>query len=198
MPPQPSQVGERVMKVRGCETSSPRHPLTHSPSHPLGFTLIELITVMVVTAVLAAVAIPSLSSMSATRSSLAAKQILRDIGLARERAILTGTRTWVTFNTTTETYSVLMENSASPGRSGATVITDLGTGRPFTITLNTAEFSGIAIDSATFDGGTEIGFDWLGQPLNTAETPLAANGTVTVTGGHSVTVQIGTGMATFN
>ena len=163
-----------------------------------GFTLVELITVLVITAVMAAVAIPSMNAMSANRSIIAGKQVLRDISFARERAMLTGTRAWVTFNAVTETYSVLTENPASPGRAGAAVITDSATGKPYTIVLNTGEFAGIGIISATFDGGSEIGFDWLGQPLNTTEVSLVAQGTVSLTGGHSVTVQVGTGTPTFN
>ena len=46
-----------------------------------------------------------------------------------------------------------------------------------------------------FDGGTEVGFDWLGRPLNASETSLAANGAVTVSGGHFLTVVKDTGHA---
>src|SRR5436190_22792948 len=97
---------DRVTMLRRC------------PNLDGGFTLIELIAVMGITAILAVVAIPTLSSVATNRSMIAGKQILRDISFARERAMLTGTRCWVTFNTTTDTYSVLAENPASPGRAG--------------------------------------------------------------------------------
>ena len=43
----------------------------------------------------------------------------------------------------------------------------------------------------------EVGFDWLGSPLNGAETSLAATGTVTLTGTHVVNVEVETGLATY-
>jgi prepilin-type N-terminal cleavage/methylation domain-containing protein len=163
-----------------------------------GFTLIELIAVMAIAAILAGAAIPAMSTISTTRHAAAAKQVLRDLSFARERAMLTGTRSWVTFNVGTKSYSVLAENSASPGRAGATTLTDMATGKPYSITLGANEFAGTTITSVNFDGASEIGFDWLGQPLNSSQTSLAANGTISMGGGRSVTVQIGTGMITYN
>ena len=55
------------------------------------------------------------------------------------------------------------------------------------------------ITSVDFDTEDWIGFDWLGRPLKkTAETsPLAANGAVELTGGHTVTVNKDTGHITY-
>jgi prepilin-type N-terminal cleavage/methylation domain-containing protein len=158
-----------------------------------GFSLIEIVAVMSIVGILAVAAVPTLARLGDARASLAARQLLKDMTLARQFAVATGIRAWVTFDAAAETWSVLEEDPASPGRSGATVMTDFATGQPYTIELGDDSFSGVGITSATFDAGSEVGFDWLGRPLNAAETDLAADGTVTLTGGHVITVTAGTG-----
>jgi prepilin-type N-terminal cleavage/methylation domain-containing protein len=180
----------------------PRQSRSHEPRRPNsggGVTLIELIVVMVMIAILAASAVPSLASMASSRAAAGSKQVLRDVSFAREWAILTGTRTWVVFSPNSESYSVLAEDPSNPGRVNATVVTDPATGMPYNIVLGSAsaEFTGVEIVSASFDGAAEIGFDWLGQPLNNAETALAAQGVVTMNSGHTITVRVGTGLVSF-
>jgi len=59
--------------------------------------------------------------------------------------------------------------------------------------LGVGEFPGITITAALFDGGAEIGFNWMGAPLNDDETALASQGSVTLTGGHGVVIEPETG-----
>jgi prepilin-type N-terminal cleavage/methylation domain-containing protein len=162
---------------------------------PRAFTIVELIIVLVVVGVVAAVALPSLASVGGSRSAIAARVMVRDVTYARERAIATGARTWVVFNVGASSYSVLGEDPANPGRFGALALKDpANPGRTYVQTLNTGEFAGVTLLSASFDGAAELGFTWLGQPLNSAQNPLATQGTVTLTGGRTVTVQVGTGL----
>lgn len=175
--------------------------MTHGPvitgvaRNARGFTLVELIAVTVIAAILAVVAIPSYSAVTASRGAYARRQIVRDISYARERAVATGTRTWVVFNIALNRYSVLAENPLSPGRSGAVVLPDpANSAATYLQVLGTGHFAGVTLTAANFDGGAEIGFDWLGGPLNMSETALAAQGTITLIGGYSVTVQPLTGL----
>ena len=140
-----------------------------------GFTLIELVAVMVIVSVLAATAAPALLRISNTRSVTAVKHLLHDLTLARQRAVATGTRTWVVFDLAGESWSLLSENPASPGRAGATVMTDVAAGRPFTQTLDSGSYVDVEILAANFDGDVEVGFDWLGQPLDATGNPPWGN-----------------------
>jgi prepilin-type N-terminal cleavage/methylation domain-containing protein len=158
-----------------------------------GFTLVELIAVIAIAAIIAGTAVPALSSLSESRTAVAARDLVRDLSFARQRAVASGTRSWVRFDAAAETWSVLVEDPASPGRAGASVMTDPATGRSFVVALGQPPLDGVTIASATFDGGAEVGFDWLGEPLNVAETALAADGAVTLSGGAVVTVRKGTG-----
>lgn len=148
---------------------------------------------MILVGVMAAVAAVSLGSTTANRSSIAARQLQRDLTYARQRAMATGLPTWVMFDTGAESWDVREEDAASPGKANATTITDPADGRPMIEVLGSGTFLGVGITTAVFDGAAEVGFDWLGQPLNSAETALAADGTVTLTNNHQVQVRARTG-----
>lgn len=163
-----------------------------------GFTLVELIVVIVMMAVVAAVAVPSMSNLSTQRRAVGARQVLRDLTYARERAMATGTTHWVSFSVSASTYSVLAENPASPGRAGATTITDPARGQSFLQRLNTGELTGSTISAVSFDTLTEVSFDRLGRPGTTAATSLSANGTVSLSGGWVVSVLRASGLATLS
>ena len=162
-----------------------------------GFTLIELIAVIVILGILSIVALPAMNSMDDTRTTMASRQLLRDLTFARQHAVATGTVTWVVFNTGAETWQILEEDTSNPGRANATVMTDPATGQSYTITLGTDAYAGTEVVSAAIDADVEVGFDWLGRPLNAAETALAAQGVVTLNDGHVVNIAAETGYAEY-
>jgi MSHA pilin protein MshC len=162
-----------------------------------GFTVIELIAVIVVSAILAAVAFPSLANLDETRATVAAKDLLRDVMFARQRAVATGTRTWVVVDAAAETWTIKVEDPLNPGSMGAQTITDPATGQPYVRTLAAGAFEGVTIVGVNFDATASVGFDWLGEPVNASAAALAATGTVTLTGNHRVTVAPLTGHAEY-
>ena len=88
-----------------------------------GFTLIELIVVMLLVAIMSLIAIPVMNSMSDSRNGVAARTLLRGMTQARQQAVATGVRTWVIFDEAAETWSVLVEDPLTPGRLNAAVMT---------------------------------------------------------------------------
>jgi prepilin-type N-terminal cleavage/methylation domain-containing protein len=157
------------------------------------FTLVEVVAVLIIVGILAASAIPAMNGLSGKRGAGAARWISADLAYARQRAVATGTRTWVVFTPSTEAWSILAEDPDSPGRAGAAVLTDSATQQPMTVRLETA-LPGVDLASASFDGAAEVGFDWLGRPLNQSESLLAAQGQVTLAGGHQILVEAGSGL----
>lgn len=173
-------------------------PWTRWSRKTSGFTLLEMIAVIVIVAILAAVAVPTIGTVSATRGASAARQLLRDLTFARQRAASTGVPCWVTFDVANEKWTVLADDPDNPGRAHAAVLTDSARGTTFVQQLGNGAYFGVGIQSAAFDGAAEVGFNWLGEPLNAAENALADDGTVSLTTGHSVTVLKGSGLAIFD
>ena len=159
-----------------------------------GFSLIELVAVIVVAGILAASAILSINSLTDNRTAIAAKQAQRDLTFARQWAVATGSRTWVEFDAALEKWTVRAEDPDMPGKGNATIVDDPATGGQFIQTLGSDHFSGVSIATADFGGNDEVGFDWLGRPLDELTTTvLTVVGSVTFNDGYKVTVQGDTG-----
>lgn len=169
----------------------PTAPRPTSTRDRRGFTLVELIAVMVVLGVLAIAATIQASSISATsRLQWASRQVARDLSFARERAMTTGVTHWCRFDTTNQYYTIMAEDPTAPGYASATSVTDPSTQASFVTNLNRNEWNGITLGT----GGTfstinyTVGFNSLGRPMTTAGTALSA------TTGPTVQVGNGTGM----
>lgn len=163
-----------------------------------GFTLIELIAVVTIALIMSGVAIASLGPLQSTRRGMAATRLQRDLCFARQRAIATGTNHWVVFSVGSQNWTLLVENPANPGRANAIALTDTATGQPYLTQLGVDPLVGVQLQSAAFAGQPIVGFDWLGRPLNSTGTLLAANGQVVFQSGATVGVTAGSGLVTYS
>ncbi len=158
---------------------------------------------MVIVGIIAGTAVVSMTSMTGNLSAMAASQLHRDMTFARQRAVATGTRSWVKFDTGAQTWAVLVDDPGSPGWNDALPLTDPATGGTFVQPVNAGRFLGVTMTTVDFDGGDNyIGFDWLGRPLKKdgppPTTPLTeGDGAVTFSGGQQITVDKDTGHIVF-
>lgn len=165
-----------------------------SPRAAGGFTLIELVAVIVLVGIMSVVAIPSFNAHDANRQAAAAAQVLQELHYARQVAVGTGLRTWVVFDGAAETVSLLQENRTTPGLTNAAAMTDPMDGDAHVLTLNASPYSGATIDAVNIAGDTRVGFDFLGRPLDPGtENVLATNGSVSLSGGHTIVIVARTG-----
>jgi len=162
------------------------NPQSRIPNPHSGFTLIELIMVVVVLLVLAAVIAPRMTGVTGTRVNAAARKISADIRYAQELAISTQTNHGVIFNASpTNTYSIYRGTSS-------TIITDSFTGGAYTVQLNTGDYGEV-----TIDGGYQVEFDALGAPVTGGGTSvtISAGGLAPI---RTITVAANTGKVSIN
>jgi prepilin-type N-terminal cleavage/methylation domain-containing protein len=150
-----------------------------------GFTLVELILVVLILSIAAVVAIPMFSSAADIQVRSAANRIAADLDYARGLAI-----------TRQKNYAVVFYPAAVSGHTAEsyeirdtatnTVITNPLDGRPFTVELTKdSRVSGVNIYTANFDAvaGNAITFDYLGTPYpgNIASPTMRLNNQGVVT-----------------
>ncbi len=154
------------------------------------FTTVELIIVIVIVSILAVVVIAGSGGIARTRISVTANRVKGDIRYAREEACTRHMRTWVEFDAAGETYSLYVGDD----KATRVLMTDPMTRGNYVVQLNTGDYSGVEMISANFDGKTTLEFDSMGTPYDWKSGPLAADGTITLTGGVIIVVVRGTGM----
>ena len=170
--------------------------MTNQPRHlpkDGGVTLLELILIIVIVGIISALAIPTFNYLDQSRTKLAGRQLAMDITYSRDYAQSTGVRTWTSFNSINQSWTVLAEDPANPGRANATVLTNPATGQSYIQTVDQGEYTGVQMTAINIDGGSEVGFDWLGRPVNETGAALASQGQITLNNNHQVVVEPGTG-----
>ena len=149
-----------------------------------GFTVIELLIVMVIIGIAAMMAIPMMTSAASIQIRSAANVIAADLEYARSMAITKGQNFSVVFDTATESYRIQDQAGAvirHPVKKGFDYIVDFS---------SDSRLNKVDIASVDFDGTSEIKFDYLGSPYNAGGNPLNS-GTVSLQAtGASLTVTV--------
>jgi len=170
-------------RIPNPHLANPQSPV---PNPYSGFTLIELIMVVVVLLVLAAVIAPKMTGVTGTRVNAASRKISADIRYAQELAISTQTNHGVIFNASPANDYSIYQGTTS------TIITDSFTGGAYTVQLNTGDYAGVTIDS-----GYQVEFDSLGSPVTggRSSVTISAGGSAPV---RTITVAANTGKVSIN
>jgi prepilin-type N-terminal cleavage/methylation domain-containing protein len=154
----------------------------HGSRNRRGFTLIEILCVVVIIGMASAIIVPQIASRDDLRAVAAARQLMGDLLYAQSRSIAFGKMHYVQFDTVGGTYQIL--DAVSPNN----VITNPLTQNAYTVTVGTAALTNVSISSATFDGNTTIAFDTMGVPYSwtSAAGPVALSaGSVVFTAGRN-------------
>ena len=148
-----------------------------------GFTLIEIIIVIVLIAIMTFVAVPQMSNtLRAKRLYDAVEKLNDDINYCRDYAISQHTNTGIVYDIGLNRYRLFY------GTSWATAIPLIDPARNSNtwLTIST-DYIGVSLQSVSFTN-TRVSFDWWGTP--------SEGGTVVLTNGintHTTTVNAETG-----
>lgn len=147
-----------------------------------GFTLVELVMVMIVTTILAAYAVSRFSSAGEATGSTEAAHFARDLRHAQMLAMTLGKQLCV--NAAGSSYSVSDTTAGSPPTCNAGAMTDPTTGTAFSVTLESGA-------SFTTTPSPVLRFDSLGRP-STGSAPTVTDPTsyVVTSGGSSWTINV--------
>ena len=149
----------------------------------VGFTLIELIVVVVILAIMAAVVIPYVTGTSSMKAQSAARLVMSDLEYAQDLAITSQSDITVTFDTSGNFYGV--SNESGPLNHPITKKT-------YVVDFDTlAGLSGVSLTAASFGGGSSVTFDSLGAPSPDGSVNVSAG-----VSGYQVTVAPITGRVT--
>jgi len=126
-----------------------------------GFTLVEILIVMIILGIAAAVAVPMMSSAASMQIRAAGNIVAADLEYAKSMAISRGQMYWVVFDATNESYD-LRDSSGNviehPIAKGSNYSVDFSSDSR----LDRVEISSVTLTPA----GTWIGFDYLGSPYS--------------------------------
>jgi type IV fimbrial biogenesis protein FimT len=152
------------------------------------FTLVELLIVITIMAIIAGLAAPMFGEVRGIRLQEAAKLVAADIEFAQTDAILhSADPRLIRFNTAASQYWI------AAGSAPATPIANPLDGSQYLVTLGAgraAGASGVAIQSYSLGGDTDLRFDGLGVPDQTTDASVTlAAGTNTLT----LIIKAGTG-----
>ncbi len=157
------------------------------------FTLVEILTVLVILGILSAILVPQLGGQSDFDAAAAARAVMSDLLYAQNRAIGTQQMQYVSFNVSQQRYGLYSLMSPQ------TVLTHPVNHNNYVRTFGASGLNNIdasSLTSASFAGQATIAFDEMGAPYsyNTATnsvTLLSSAGTVVVSSGsYSLTISI--------
>ena len=158
-----------------------------------GFTLIEILVVVVILGIAAAIVVPAIGSRSDLKATSAARMIMADLIYAQNRSISQQKKHYIRFDKTAQTYEVLEQISPS-----AVLIKHPVEASNFVVNLgnNGAKpIRDVTLDTITFDGKTILAFDELGTPLaydasTSTDTPMNAGKIILACGTLKLTITI--------
>lgn len=166
----------------------PRHR-RHRAVHASAFTMVELVTVIVILAIVGGfVGGPTMAYIDTMRSGAAAARLAADARYAQRVAVGSGLRTWVAYDDPGDSYSLFMEDAGNPGKANRLALVHPLDQSTSAMQFGTGTFVGVSITSVSINGTSELEFDSLGVPYDANGAALSASGTIVLSDGLAVQI----------
>ena len=180
----------RRIRIRSMEDGFMIEKKTKRLPQQAGFTLIEIMMVVVILVIAALAVVPMLSSGASVQVEAAADMLAADLEYAKSMAISHASVYRVVFNVSQNYYQI--QNAY-----GTVISHPVKKGQLYTVDFDAqTNLNQVQIDTVDFNGTTEVRFDYIGSPYDGDDNALNT-GSVTLTAGEStaeVTVEPVTGL----
>lgn len=149
------------------------------PTKVRGFTLAEVLTVVVILAIAATIVIPMMGDTNDMKAASASRQIVSTLLYAQTLAIASQQKHQVVFDTGNNRYEIRDE-------SGNTVADPVNPSQPYRVNYaNHPQLQPVAIAGADFGGTNTVCFDTIGRMVEgvASDNLLMSQGTISIQAG---------------
>lgn len=161
-------------------------PVRDRVAHARGYTLIEILVVVMILGIAAALVIPQIGSAHALRVQAAVRSIISDITFAQADALAMQEERAIVFELDSNRYTLVEVVGGIIDPVENAMFDNGGPGGRFVRDLNADQFGGSRITQASFDGDSILIFDELGSPLaSPGDTTPGLGGHIIVQGTDS-------------
>ena len=151
-----------------------------------GYTLIEVLVVVMILGIAAAVVTPKLSQASVFRIQAAVRTIVADMTFAQMDALGYQEQRAIVFDTENHMYTLVSVQGSTIDVDTDALYDIKGPNQRYQVSLDREVFGEVTIESAEFDGDNVLIFDEMGGPVESPGTStLSEGGSIVLAGPQS-------------
>lgn len=155
-------------------------------NHPRGYTLIEMLVLIVILGIAGAMVIPSMGQVGVLRIQAAVRSVIADITFAQMDALAYQEPRAVVFDEEANSYALVQVIDGVVDADANTLYDSKGPGQRYIVDLNEERFGGSVFQNISLNGGSTIIFDELGGPVSAAgSSELSDGGSIEIAGPFS-------------
>ncbi len=155
-------------------------------SQARGYTLVEMLVLVVIMGIAGAMVIPSMGQTGVLRIQAAVRSIVADITFAQMDALAYQEPRAIVFDEDSNSYSIVQVIDGVVDADANTLYDSKGPNQRYVVNLNQERFGGSTLQNISLNSGSTIIFDELGGPVAAAgSSVLSDGGSVEITGQFS-------------